>query len=119
MCAWNTSKISYHLPHFFIGTALCDMEFLEDWRPLDYVRFENIWLCVLRNVVLGFLFLTYGSLDKYGCLTAYDARCTYVNAMAFNMNMPWWVGLYIGSFAMIMLVLLSDGAQWLLKTLPF
>jgi len=95
------------------------MEFLEDWRPLDYLRFENIWLAILRNVILGFLFLTYGSLDKYGCLTAFDARCPYVSTMAINMYMPWWVGLYIGSFSMIMLVLLSEGAQWLFKTLPF
>jgi len=33
--------------------------------------------------------------------------------------MPWWVGLYIGSFALMALVMLSEGAQWLLKTIPF
>ena len=116
---WNTSKLLYHLPHFFIGVALCDMEFLEDWRPLDYARFDNIWLATLRNVVLVFLFLTYGSLDKYGCLTAYDARCWYVSTMSFDCNMPWWVGLYIGSFSLMALAMLSEGFQWLLRTPPF
>lgn len=119
VCAWNTSKLLYHLPHFFIGVAICDMEFLEEWRPLDYVRFENIWLAILRNVVLAFIFLTYGSLDKYGCLTAFDDRCWYVSIMSANCYIPWWVGLYIGAFALYAFVMTSEGFQWLLRTIPF
>lgn len=41
---WTLSRIFIHLPHFFIGTALCDIEFMEEWRPLDYVRWnDNTW----------------------------------------------------------------------------
>jgi len=86
------------------------MEFLEDWRPLDSLRWDNIWLCILRNLVLGFLFLSYGMIDKYGCFNAYDRRCYWVGICLFDLNMPWWCGLIIGTLAMIALVLLSEGA---------
>lgn len=50
------------LPMFFIGTLLCDSEFMfKTWRPLDSVRRWNIWLSILRNTVLIFLFFAYGS----------------------------------------------------------
>ena len=76
--AWATTKLFNNMPFFLLGTALCDMEFLEDWRPLDYARFDNIWLAILRNCVLIFLFLSYGCVDKYGCIYQSDARCPYV-----------------------------------------
>lgn len=98
------------MPFFLIGTALCDCEFLEEWRPLDYARFENFWWASLRNIVLIFLFLSYGSVDKYGCFYSFDARCYWVSTMTFNCLMPWWCGLFIGTLAMIALVLLSEGA---------
>jgi len=86
------------------------MEFLEEWRPLDYLRFDNIWLAILRNCVLGFLFLSYGMVDKYGCLYTYDNRCFWVSAITIDRMMPWWCGLFIGTLAMVFLVLLSDAA---------
>jgi len=104
---WNTSKLLYNMPFFFIGTALCDMEFLEEWRPLDYLRFDNIWLATLRNCVLLFLFLSYGCCDKYGCFFTDDGRCFWVSKITFDCQMPWWCGLFIGTLAMMALVLLS------------
>lgn len=96
------------------------MEFLPgNWRPLDALRFKNIWLAILRDLVLLFIFFTWGSLDKYGCFTAFDERCTYMYYCTFAAKMPWWCALYMGSFAMIFLVLLSDAAQWVLASLPF
>ena len=113
LSGWNTSKIIYHLPHFFLGVAICDMEFLPkelNYRPLDYFRDVNIWWAIFRNLVLLFLFFSYGMVDKYGCTNVYEERCPYVVAICFDMKMPWWVGLYIASLAMMALVMVSDGA---------
>ncbi len=60
------------MPHFFIGTAICDIEFLKEWRPLDYARNVGIWWAVLRNTLLAIVVLTYGTVDKYGCWYTYD-----------------------------------------------
>lgn len=107
---WTLSRIFIHLPHFFIGTALCDLEFLPDWRPLDYVRFENWGLIILRNCVLLFIFFSYGPIDRYGCMYDLDVddRCFWSYTMLINDNIPFWWGTYLASFAMIALVLLSD-----------
>lgn len=70
---WTLSRIFIHLPHFFIGTAAADIEFMEDWRPLDYIRFPTNsgrdWgLAILRNVFLLFIFFSFGMADRYGCM---------------------------------------------------
>ena len=48
---------------FVIGTAFADLETLEDWRPLDILRELPFPLAMLKNLVLIFLFLTYGSFN--------------------------------------------------------
>ena len=56
------NRLVESLPMFFIGTLLCDSEFVfETWRPLDYARRWGIWMSLLRNTVLALLFLIYGS----------------------------------------------------------
>jgi hypothetical protein len=65
---WTLSRIFIHLPHFFLGVAICDCEFIPEWRPFDYIRFENWGLAILKNCVLGFIFFSYGMADRYGCM---------------------------------------------------
>lgn len=50
---------------FIIGIALSDMEhvYYKGKRPLDYVREWNIWWSILRNFILIFFFLSYGSFN--------------------------------------------------------
>jgi hypothetical protein len=90
------------------------MEVLEEWRPLDAVRFKGSdavsWiLCIVRNLILMFIFFSYGMVDRYGCLydISADDRCPYVYAILINDSIPFWWGTYFASFAMIALVLLS------------
>jgi hypothetical protein len=73
------------LPHFFLGVALCDMEFLEEWRPLDYIRFNGEtafdWIMsILKNCFLIWVFLSYGMVDEKGCFydLKVDDRCPYI-----------------------------------------
>ena len=101
---------------FFIGTCVCDFDNQKFERPLDI--FRDLWwpLALLKNSVLLFFFLSYGSINKHGCYYDFDEPCPYFNAITLNSNMPWWIANYIGALAIFLLVLTSEGAQWLLNT---
>jgi hypothetical protein len=101
-----------------MGTAFADMEFIKGWRPLDKFRDINIWLAVLRNLVLLTLFLCYGSLNRYGCYKAEDEQCPFFNFITINFYMPYWIAIYIGALAIFTLALLSPAFQWLLASPP-
>jgi hypothetical protein len=79
------------------------------WRPLDYVRFENWGLIILRNCVLLFIFFSYGPIDRYGCMYQLDVddRCFWSYTMLINDNIPFWWGTYLASFALFALVMVS------------
>lgn len=105
---WTLSRVFMHLPLFFIGTAICDIEFMEEWRPLDYVRFENWGLCILRNCVLLFIFLSYGMGDRWGCYLYDDERCPYVFAILAYDYIPFWIGIYFAAMAIMLLIFTSE-----------
>jgi len=46
---------------FVIGVLFADIENLKGWRPLDLLRNLPLPLAMLKNLVLGWLFLTFGS----------------------------------------------------------
>jgi hypothetical protein len=52
--------------------AFADVEFIKGWRPIDKARNISTWMAVLRNTVLIVIFLTFGSLNRYGCYKADD-----------------------------------------------
>ena len=96
---------------FIIGVGLCDIEFLPgNWRPLDAIRFQNIWLAILRDLVLLWIFFSYGALDRHGCYGENDEKCPYMYAITFAEHIPYWFALDLASLSMILLVLVSDAA---------
>jgi len=46
---------------FILGAAFADIENLKGWRPLDKLRNLNMCLAIVKNLVLLFFFLSYGS----------------------------------------------------------
>jgi len=101
-----------------MGVAFSDMEFIKGWRPLDQFRNINIWLAVLRNVVLLLIFFFYGSLNRYGCYRAEDDQCPVFNAITLNFYLPFWIAIDIAALAIFVLALLSPGMQWFLASWP-
>jgi len=93
---------------FFIGTATCDFDNQKESRPLD--MFRNLWwpLGLLRNLVLLFFFLSYGSINKHGCYYDFDEPCPYFNVITLDSNLPWWICNYIGAIAIFLLCLTSE-----------
>jgi peptidoglycan/LPS O-acetylase OafA/YrhL len=106
--SWGLKKFWRHLPLFFMGTAFCDMEFIKGWRPIDNFRNINIWLAILRNIVLLAIFLLYGSLNRYGCYEESDDQCTINNIITIDSYIPYWVALWISALAVFFLALTSE-----------
>ena len=58
---YELSRIITHLPVFFVGVIIADMEANPKSRPLDALRDLSIWWKIPINLILLFLFVTYGS----------------------------------------------------------
>lgn len=116
----HQQKFIEHLPMFFIGTLLCDSEFIfKGWRPLDAVRRWNIWLSILRNTVLLFLFFAYGSYEgQKACEAVREGNCAFWKAVTFDYAMSKDLAGYIGAISIILLALVSSSFQALLLTSP-
>jgi hypothetical protein len=101
-----------------MGTAFCDLEFIKGYRPIDNFRNINIWLAILRNIVLLAVFLLYGSLNKYGCYSGGDDQCSLNNILTIDSHIPYWIALWIASLAVFFLALTSEAFQWILASWP-
>jgi len=85
---------------------------MDEWRPLDYIRFQNWGLAILKNCLLLFLFFSYGMADMYGCLYNIDVedRCFWPYTILFADNIPYWWGTYIAAISLLICILTSDWA---------
>ena len=107
-----------YFPNFLLGVILADMECMNP-RPLDKLRNLNIWLAMLRNCVLFFLFCTFGAYNgENNCKNQKLAFCDYWLYSTINFWIPNEVGWYIGGFSIMVLALTSEGTQWFLNTPP-
>ena len=50
-----------YFPLFVIGCIISDMESVQPYRPLDYLRNVNMVVAIFRNIVLIFFFMAWGS----------------------------------------------------------
>ena len=78
-----------YLPLFTYGLIFSDIEHLTKGfgRPLDAMRDLSIWAKIPINLVLIFLFISYGSLIPDDmCAKRDDGDCTYYNIITFTIN---------------------------------
>lgn len=107
----KNTPLFWHMPIFLIGVVLSDMEhvYYKGKRPLDYIREWNIWWSIVRNVVLLFLFVSYGSYDgEHRCKVHKNSNCDYWMYATFNFFIPVEVCFYIGALSIILLALVSE-----------
>ena len=63
----------YHYPMFIFGVILADLE-MQEPRPLDWLRNLSFAGAIVKNSILLFLFVSFGSY-KGGCLWEDDEPC--------------------------------------------
>jgi len=111
------TKFYIHMPLFFIGTALADIESWKDYRPLDEIRNLHWGVKILINTPLFLIFLIYGSWKAEGrCLNNFDGDCPLWEYATFHGAIVMVPAYYAASFSIILLALTSDVAQWILST---
>ncbi len=79
----------------------------------------NIWLSILRNIVLLAIGISWGSFVGDTCHTRYDGRCTYWKYAMLDGYMPKYPALITAAVAFLLLALTSEAAVWVLTSTPF
>lgn len=108
------SKLEMHLPIFFIGVILCDMETMPS-RPLDNMREMNAVAAGLRNVLLLGIAIIWGSYTGNQCLTENDGRCDFWEYATAGGYIQQDICLWVAAFAIILLALTSPATQAVLS----
>jgi hypothetical protein len=86
---YEISRIIEHIPIFFIGVIIADMESDPHSRPLDSIRNLNWYWKIPINLVLLFIFFTYGSYGGLNrCMDKDDGECEYWRIMTINEIIP-------------------------------
>lgn len=117
-------KIMAFLPVFLLGSLLCDLECNDKTnRPLDKLRNLSSNMTIIRDVVLLFLALTYGSYhgtDECDATHLYvnPGTCEYWRIFTLNFSLSQDFCNIFGAFCLILLGLLSDMFQKFLLARP-
>jgi hypothetical protein len=97
--------VIYHYPMFIFGVILADLE-MQPKRPLDWARNLSLPATILKNGILLFVFITYGSY-KDDCHWHKSGPCTYWKIFGINSAIPRDVALYVAGISIIVLALTS------------
>ena len=90
---------------------IADIESNPKSRPLDFLRDLSIWWKIPINLILFFIFITYGSFGGNDrCIEANDGECDYWKIFTINGYIPKMVGFYIAAISLIILALTSSWA---------
>lgn len=95
----------YHYPMFIVGVILADLE-MQEKRPLDWLRNLSLAGTIVKNSILIFLFVSYGSY-KNDCHWKDEGPCDYWKIVAIGGLFPKDVALYVAGFSIILLALKS------------
>lgn len=101
---------------FIFGVILADLE-MQEKRPLDWLRNLSMPAAVIKNSILIFLFVSFGSY-KLDCQWHKSGPCTYWKIVGINGTVPKDVALYVAGLSVILLALTSTITQLILNT-PF
>ena len=95
----------YHYPMFVFGVILADLE-MQEPRPLDWLRNLSLAGSIVKNTILLFLFVSFGSY-KMDCHWKDEGPCDYWKVVSINGAIPKDLALYIAGLAIILLALTS------------
>jgi hypothetical protein len=102
-------KIVFHIPVFFFGVMIADLETFKEYRPLDTLRDLSIWWKIPINFVLLFISLSYGSYSNNArCNGVHDSYCDFWAVISWDATIPMPFCTYIGANAFIILALTSS-----------
>ena len=109
-----------HIPIFFVGVIIADMETIPTGRPLDWLRNLSIWWKIPINLILFTIFITYGSYGGDGrCHLAHDGTCGYWYYATIFETIPKMWGYYAAAISLTILALTSEWFQWILGSAVF
>lgn len=107
--SYKMGKIVFHIPVFFFGVMIADLETFKEYRPLDTLRDLSIWWKIPINFVLLFISLSYGSYSNNArCNGVHDSYCDFWAVISWDATIPMPFCTYIGANAFIILALTSS-----------
>jgi hypothetical protein len=90
---------------FIFGVILADLE-MQEVRPLDWLRNLSMAGSIVKNSILLFIFVSYGSY-KLDCQWKRSGPCFYWQIVGFGGYFPKDLALYLAGVSIILLALTS------------